>query len=191
MAVDYAKKQPPKRKSAPKRKKTPAPKPRGGAVRVTTERAVSRRRLAITIIVVVAFVALLVMLRQHQSRVPEAPRPERVQQEEPLPELPEERWRYHEELQTREVEVVVPERAASQPRLIQCASFRNEQDAESMRAQIAFLGLEAQVRATQGTSGMWYRVILGPFENQRAAQRTNHQLQRGGIYRCEIWNWTE
>ncbi|WP_113907568.1 SPOR domain-containing protein [Aliidiomarina celeris] len=190
MAVDYAKKQAPKRKSAPKRKKAAAAKSRGGAVRVQTERAVSRRRFVLTLVLLVGFIALLVALKYRQAEETPVVTPQ-VQQEDPLPELPQERWRYPEELESKEVEVIVPERAESQPRLIQCASFRSAEDAESMRAQIAFLGLEAQVRATQGTSGMWYRVILGPFENQRAAQRTNHQLQRGGVYRCEIWNWTE
>ncbi|MCC5854757.1 MAG: SPOR domain-containing protein [Idiomarina sp.] len=111
--------------------------------------------------------------------------------EDPLPEMPEERWRYIQELENKQVEVVVPERAEAHPRLMQCGSFRREAEADALRAQIAFIGLESQIRRTEGTQGMWYRVVLGPFENQRAAQRTNNQLQRAGVHGCQIWNWTD
>lgn len=191
MAVDYAKKKPPKRRATPKKRKTPAAKPKTGAVRNQRDRSVSLPRLVLTILAVIAFVVALFMLKSKGN--PEQVKKSAAQQrsEEALPALPEERWSYIEALENKEVEVIVPERAASRPRLIQCASFRNEADADAMRAKIAFMGLEAQVRATQGETGMWYRVILGPFENQRAAQSTTHKLQRGGVNNCQIWNWTD
>lgn len=191
MAVDYAKKKPPKRKAAPKSRKRAAARPKKGAVRNQPSRSVSLPRVILTLLVVVGFAGGLTMLKK-KSNAGETPLAIQQQQaQDALPELPKEEWSYIEELENKKVEVVVPERAESHPRLIQCASFRNQEDADSMRARIAFMGLEADVRATQGQTGMWYRVILGPIENQRAAQRIVHQLSRGGIHRCQIWNWTE
>ena len=50
-------------------------------------------------------------------------------------------------------------------------------------------GLESQVRSSEGKNGLWYRVILGPYETKRAAERDRHKLQRAKIYGCAIWNW--
>lgn len=189
MAVDYANKKPPKRRASPKKRSAAATKKNAGAVRNQPGRRPSVPRLLLTAVVVIAFVAVLVLLKKKSTG---SPRPQKNTQgiEETLPAPPQERWSYIDELENKEVEVLVPERAVSRPRLIQCASFRAEADADAMRAKIAFMGLEAQVRATQGEKGMWYRVILGPFENQRVAQSTAHKLQRGGISNCQIWNWT-
>jgi len=188
VAVDYAKKQPPKRKPAAKKRKSPAAKPRGGAKKNNVERP-SIGRVVLTLLLLVGFVSLLVWLKVKDNSAP-VPASGTAIEETPLPEMPKEEWSYIEELENKEVEVVVPERAESAPRVIQCGSFRTESDAEAMRAQIAFIGLEAQIRATEGSNGLWYRVVLGPFENQRVAQSTNHQLQRGGMHGCQIWNWT-
>jgi len=191
VAVDYAKKKPPKRRAAPKKRKAAAAKPKTGAVRNQRNRSVSLPRLLLTVLALVVFVGALVLIKNKSSQVPAKQSTQQQRSEEALPALPQEEWSYIEALENKEVEVVVPERAESRPRLIQCASFRNEGDAETMRAKIAFMGLEAQVRATQGQTSMWYRVILGPFENLREAQRTVHSLQRGGVNNCQIWNWTD
>ena len=58
-----------------------------------------------------------------------------------------------------------------------------------MKALIAFQGLTAQVRQTQGTKGTWYKVVLGPYDTKRAAERERHALQRAGINGCQIWYW--
>src|SRR5690606_2303498 len=104
---------------------------------------------------------------------------------------PEERWQYIEELENQEVIVDVPEREVGPPKLMQCGSFRNINDAEEMRATIAMIGLEAQIRTTEGSNGVWHRVILGPYEGRLAAATDRHKLQRGNVRRCQIWNWNE
>ncbi len=191
MAVDYAKKKPPKRRATPKKRRVAAAKPKTGAVRNQRDRTVSIPRLVVTAAALMVFVGVLFLLKTQDVVAPVEKSVQQQRNEEALPALPQEQWSYIEELENKKVDVVVPERAASRPRLIQCASFRNQNDADEMRAKIAFMGLEAQVRATAGEKGMWYRVILGPFENQRAAQSTAHKLQRGGIHNCQIWNWTD
>ena len=106
--------------------------------------------------------------------------------EDALPEIPEDRWQYIQELESRRVEVEVPEPPATEPHILQCGSFRSTADAESLRAQIAFQGQAAQVEAVETAGGLWHRVILGPYPNRREAQRINNQLQRGAIYGCQL-----
>lgn len=77
----------------------------------------------------------------------------------------------------------------SRPYKMQCGSFRRKIDAEAMQARIAFQGLSAQIQATQGKKGMWYRVVLGPYPKRRATETDRHKLQRAGMDGCKVWYW--
>jgi len=186
--VDYAK------RSAPKKKKKNT---KGGSKKRSSRGAVRQRKqtspitLGRVLLVLAIFIAFIFGLWFLKDRSPEAVSspvaPEAAL--DALPEIPEERWRYPEELENKQVEVDVPERAESQPRLMQCGSFRSFADAESLRARIAMQGMESQVRESHGSNGRWFRVILGPFDNLREAQRANNQLQRAGVHGCQIWLW--
>lgn len=50
--------------------------------------------------------------------------------------------------------------------LLQVGSFRQQADADRRRGELALLGLEATVEASDSDSGRWYRVYLGPFESR-------------------------
>ena len=51
--------------------------------------------------------------------------------------------------------------------IVQAGSFRNQQDAERLRAEIAFQGLRAQVQTVEQNNGsVWYRVNAGPFKSR-------------------------
>jgi cell division protein FtsN len=107
-----------------------------------------------------------------------------------LPEIPEEEWEFIKSLPEYIVEIDQKEQGQSTVRrLIQCGSFRKNEQAQELKANIAFQGLEAQVRASKGTSGLWYRVILGPYDSKRVAEKDRHTLQRAKINGCKIWNW--
>lgn len=109
-----------------------------------------------------------------------------VKQEEVLPEKPISDWEYEKILKDKEVVVDIPEKQESTRRYqMQCGSFRNQGDAESLKAKIAFQGLTSQVKKT----GDWYRVILGPYERKRPAEKDRHKLQRAKINGCKIWTW--
>lgn len=181
--MDYAnRKRPAPRKPAKKTKKAARP-------------AVSWWVVLLAIVLVTGFVWLLVTISGQSKKVavespPAVETPAVQPQQQPaLPEKPEERWQYIEELENQEVIVDVPEREVGPPKLMQCGSFRNRADAEELRAMIAMLGLESQVRTTEGSNGVWHRVILGPYEGRRAAEADRHKLQRGKINGCQIWNW--
>ncbi|CAM3919105.1 SPOR domain-containing protein [Shewanella aquimarina] len=107
-----------------------------------------------------------------------------------LPPKPKEEWTYQEELENKQVEVDIPENTTpTRPYQMQCGSFRKEAQANEMKAVIAFQGLEAQVRKVSGSSGIWYKVVLGPYERKRLAEKHRHILQRGGLNGCQIWFW--
>ncbi|GAB3027078.1 SPOR domain-containing protein [Bowmanella dokdonensis] len=109
---------------------------------------------------------------------------------QPLPKPPEEKWEFIEVLPNQTVEVDVPDAQDDGIRwLMQCGSFRNPSQAEEMRARIAFVGLESQVRPSDGSNGRWYRVILGPYERKREAEKDRHAIRDTGITTCQIWNW--
>ncbi len=107
-----------------------------------------------------------------------------------LPDIPEEEWEFIKSLPEYTVEI--EQKKQDQPtirHLMQCGSFRKNAQAQELKANIAFQGLEAQVRSSKGTSGVWYRVILGPYESKREAEQDRHTLQRAKINGCKIWNW--
>lgn len=109
---------------------------------------------------------------------------------DPIPKPPEEEWTYVEGLKHKEVEVKAYAVEEKGPYKMQCASFRSKADAESLKAKIAFTGLSSKVQQAKGTSGMWYKVVLGPFERKREAEKARHKLKNNNINGCQIWLWT-
>jgi cell division protein FtsN len=111
-------------------------------------------------------------------------------EKDPLPMLAEEEWEFIEGLPSYSVEVDVAELPSSDRRyLMQCGSFRKQSQAEELKAKIAFQGLESQVLESKGSKGIWFRVVLGPYETKRDAERARHALRSAKVNRCQIWNW--
>lgn len=107
-----------------------------------------------------------------------------------IPEPPEEEWSYVEGLKNKEVVVKAYDVEEKGPYKMQCASFRNRDDAESLKVKIAFTGLSSQVQQAKGKSGLWYKVVLGPFKRKREAEKARHKLKNNHINGCQIWLWT-
>lgn len=134
-------------------------------------------------------------VKESERQAVALPEPEKTVVVEPkkdpnaLPPQPKEEWTYLSELENKHVEVDIPEvvanRTPSQYQL-QCASFRQEAQANQMKARIAFQGLEAQVRQVEGTTGTWFKVALGPFNSRRDGERKRHVLQKAGINGCQL-----
>jgi len=95
-----------------------------------------------------------------------------------------------QEIKDAEVKVEIKEIKKRGPYQMQCGSFRKHEDAESMKAQIAFVGLVAEIRRTEGSNGVWFRVRLGPYESKRQAESDKNKLKRINIVSCGIWGWT-
>ena len=64
------------------------------------------------------------------------------------------------------------------------------EQAQTLKAKIAFAGLVAEVKKTQGSNGIWYKVRLGPYETKRLAESDKNKLKRIKIMGCGIWLWT-
>ncbi|MDM7861320.1 SPOR domain-containing protein [Alteromonas sp. ASW11-36] len=151
--------------------------------------------VTVALLIIVGFIFLLWKIKDN------APDPEvaedlpevvATEPEKELPELPEEEWEFIRTLPGYEVEIEQTEEVQSTRRYImQCGSFRSEEQAEEMRAQIAMTGLESVVRPSEGSNGRWYRVMLGPYDSKRAAERNRHTIRDVGIRTCQIWYWNQ
>lgn len=106
-----------------------------------------------------------------------------------LPKPPEEKWRYIEELKSKEVEVGEYQVEQKGPWKMQCGSFRTKTQAEKMKATIAFAGLSSQISATNGSNGIWHKVFLGPYDKKRDAEKDKRKLGSNNITTCQIWLW--
>lgn len=130
--------------------------------------------------------------RAPEITLPDTPIEKPQNKPKPLPKVPDEKWEYVKELENKEVEVDVPERedGPKRPYKMQCASFRSEQQANAMKAKIAFAGLESTIQQSEGQSGIWYKVVLGPYDSKRDAEADRHRLQDMKINSCQIWYWS-
>lgn len=121
----------------------------------------------------------------------ELPKPERA---EPIPPPPRPRFDFYNLLP--EMEVVVPEheledapvregvKQVQQPGIyvLQAGSFRNNGQADQLRAKLALLGVETSVKTVTGKSGArWHRVLVGPFDNLGELNDARVLLKRNGI----------
>ncbi len=185
---DYVRNTAPKRRPANKR--APARKAK------TPQSPLPWKAILAFVVLAIAFVYFLVSTKDKAPAQVVPAEPQVVQPDTPsktdkdsLPPPPEEEWHYVETLKNKEVQVEVPAKAQTVRQYqMQCGSFRSRNQAESMRAKIAFQGLESHIRHKAGSA--WYRVVLGPYQGKRPAERDKHKLERAKIISCQIWLWT-
>jgi cell division protein FtsN len=60
--------------------------------------------------------------------------------------------------------------------LLQVGSFQGVSEADSLKAQLAFLGLEARIESAIVNDDTWHRVILGPFAENSEFSRIKNLL---------------
>lgn len=60
--------------------------------------------------------------------------------------------------------------------IIQVGSFRHKEDADSLKAQLALLGIEADVDSVTGNEETWHRVRVGPFTDTREMNRIRNRI---------------
>lgn len=61
--------------------------------------------------------------------------------------------------------------------LLQAGSFRKASDAERVKAELAFLGIESYVEPVViDSSKTWYRVRVGPFSDNKALDKVRNRL---------------
>ncbi|WJV62400.1 cell division protein FtsN [Pectobacteriaceae bacterium CE70] len=64
--------------------------------------------------------------------------------------------------------------------IVQCGSFKTTEPAESVRAELAFSGIESHITS----SGGWNRIILGPYNNRTNANKMALRLKGMGHTNC-------
>lgn len=85
---------------------------------------------------------------------------------------------------TREPEPV--KRAAEQEKkderrwMVQCGSFKGSEQAETVRAQLAFEGFDSRITTNNG----WNRVVIGPLKGKENADNTISRLKIAGHGNC-------
>ncbi len=112
-------------------------------------------------------------------------------QDEPKPQEP--RFEFYTILPEMEVQVheaTSPPRAVNRethgnanqapPRtayVLQVGSFRRQQDADRLKAELALIGLQADIQVVSlGDKDTWHRVRLGPYKDLRALDETRNRL---------------
>ncbi|WP_071604268.1 cell division protein FtsN [Dickeya poaceiphila] len=64
--------------------------------------------------------------------------------------------------------------------MVQCGSFKTAEPAESVRAELAFAGVESRITS----SGGWHRIMLGPYNSRTVADKMAQKLKGMGQSNC-------
>lgn len=102
---------------------------------------------------------------------------------------------FYSVLPQREVEIPVTQqeqeaidnpvinKEAAERYILQVGSFKSNAEADSLKAQLAFLGLEARIVSADVNNVTWHRVQLGPFaSNTELSQAKNRLLENSFQY---------
>jgi len=106
---------------------------------------------------------------------------------------PAEKYDFYEMLPN--FEVVVPEKDKDVKRdlpaaakierpgvyVLQAGSYRNEADANRVRAQLALQGVDAKVQRVAVDADVWHRVRIGPISNLDELNKVRKQLQAADV----------
>jgi cell division protein FtsN len=148
---------------------------------------------------VLAATAFAWLGRSHRAAdAPDAPRPDphraaRVDPEAAGSTKPSEKYDFYRMLPN--FEVVVPEKDKDVKRdlpaaakierpgvyVLQAGSYRNEADADRVRAQLALQGIGAKVQRVAVDADVWHRVRIGPISNLDELNKLRRQLQAADV----------
>mgnify|MGYP001022034347 FL=1 len=82
---------------------------------------------------------------------------------------------------TRETDAAKPAEKKDERRwMVQCGSFKGAEQAETVRAQLAFEGFDSRITTNNG----WNRVVIGPVKGKENADGTISRLKVAGHTNC-------
>lgn len=118
----------------------------------------------------------------------EVPQPQTSQNPETKPTID-----FYSVLPQREIEIPVTDqeqdaidnpvvnKEAIERFILQVGSFKSADEADSLKAQLAFLGLEAKIVSAEVKSVTWHRVQIGPFASNTLLSQAKNRLLENGI----------
>ncbi|ATI02493.1 MAG: cell division protein FtsN [Cycloclasticus pugetii] len=93
-----------------------------------------------------------------------------------------------------DMEIVIPEHEIEERRrlegtgkskpgtfIIQIGSFKKAQQADTLRARLALLGIESTVQTVNQSGSIWHRVKSGPYTSFRMVDKIQNRLHRNNI----------
>lgn len=73
------------------------------------------------------------------------------------------------------------EKAATKPHYLQAGSFSKAQDADNLKANLAMMGLEANVQQVMVQDKTFFRLRLGPYPKIEDANKVRAELSKAGV----------
>lgn len=84
--------------------------------------------------------------------------------------------------ETAQSSVLTKSQPAQSTYILQVGSFRSPDEAESLKARLAFMGLQATIQpVTVNKNQRWIRVRVGPFPSFKQAEQVQTRLKRNNI----------
>ncbi len=65
--------------------------------------------------------------------------------------------------------------------VLQVGSFKDNQQADKLKASLALIGLEAHIQKVKVNNQTWHRVRVGPFDNNKSLNLAKTRLQENEI----------
>ena len=156
---------------------------------MATKQGTSPLAWAFLLLMLGAFVAFVLYLdRQIGNRVGSEPPVEASSSPETKPVID-----FYQVLKDRKVDIPISDedqaaidnptlnKEASGQSILQVGSFQSAADAESLKAELAFLGLQARVESAQVNDDTWHRVQLGPFDSESRLSQARNLLIENDI----------
>ena len=139
---------------------------------------------ALLLLILASFVAFVLFLdRQIVNSTRSTPAPSVDGGSENKPTID-----FYSVLPQREVEITISDeereaienptlnKEAVDKSILQVGSFKSAAEADSLKAQLAFLGLEARIKSAVVGDTTWHRVQLGPFASETNLSRAKNLL---------------
>ena len=147
------------------------------------------------LLVLASFVALILFLDQKIASSGNESAPASDTRKETKPVID-----FYDVLPEREVEIAISDedregienpsinKQAGTGVILRAGAFQSRADAETMKAQLAFLGLEAKIHKAVLDDETWHRVQLGPYASTSEQSRAERLLLGNGIkyYTVEV-----
>lgn len=161
----------------------------------------SGRMWLIACFAILAFIGLLIFLKQHQQPTPKAHWLNQAIKEHsaqhkaaPPPKfefytlLPSSKTRIppaatvtHKGTPTAPVESLTKAPPTQEITLLQVASFKNMNDANALKTKLARQGLNPHIEKMTNNGAIWYRVLVGPFKDAPSLAIAQKQLRNENL----------